>query len=242
MSIEVPLAAGYVTVLLAAALALEWLSVHTNNRSRQYRTAGFDYDEQHDFWLCHQGEQLWPEEFDREKRLVRYRAKPAVCRACVARDECTDDPAGREITRAVDPWPHSEAGRFHRGIAVLLVGVGLFIAVVALIRNHAPAELAVLLPLLAVTVFLGYWLGRDLLRTPSGFPEALPAHGNRLKETSEDEARPADPGGTVGEPALAPEGPSGLPPSRRREWWETEADPRSPHGRSPEDVPGFRSR
>ena len=67
MSAEVLLGAAYAALLLGGAVVLEWLSRHTHNRSQAYRTSGFDYDAQHDFWVCHQGEQLWPAEFDRER-------------------------------------------------------------------------------------------------------------------------------------------------------------------------------
>lgn len=180
MSVEVLLAAGYGAVLLCGALILEWLSVHTHNRSREFRTSGFDYDEQHDLWVCHQGEQLWPAEFDRERRLVRYRAKAAVCNACPVQDTCTDSREGREITRAVDPWPHSEAGRFHRGIAVMLVALAAFVLAVVLVRNHEPVDLALLAPLLLGSLVATWWLARDLIHTPSNFPEPKPAHGNRI--------------------------------------------------------------
>ncbi|MCB0863037.1 MAG: hypothetical protein KDB66_07480 [Solirubrobacterales bacterium] len=180
MNTEVLLAGGYGVLLLAGAMVLEWLSRHTHNRSQAWRTSGFDYDAQHDFWVCHKGEQLWPAEFDREKRLVRYRAKAAVCNACPAKGDCTDSNHGREITRAVDSWPHSEAGRFHRAIAVMLVLLAACELGVVLIRNHDPVEIAVLLPLLWVSVVALWWLARDLVRTPDGFPEAMPAHGNRI--------------------------------------------------------------
>ncbi|MCB0870847.1 MAG: hypothetical protein KDB52_08455 [Solirubrobacterales bacterium] len=181
MSTEILLGAAYGVLLLGGALTLEWLSRHTHNRSQAFRTSGFDYDAQHDFWVCHQGEQLWPTEFDREKRLVRYRAKAAVCNACPAKKDCTDSHHGREITKALDPWPHSEAGRFHRGIAVMLTVLACFVLTVVLIRNHGPAALAVLGPLLLLALGMTWWLARDLLRTPTGFPEAKPAHGNRIE-------------------------------------------------------------
>lgn len=180
MNAEILLGAGWATVLMAGALLLEWLSVHTHQRSQAFRTSGFEYDEEQDYWVCHQGEQLWPAEFDREKRLVRYRAKPAVCNACALLDDCTESKLGREITRPVDPWPHSEAGRFHRGIAVMLVVLAVFVLSLVLIRNSGPAGLVLLGPLLALAITTTWWLGRDLINTPSNFPEAKPAHGNRI--------------------------------------------------------------
>ncbi|MCB0831273.1 MAG: hypothetical protein KDB54_09135 [Solirubrobacterales bacterium] len=180
MSAEVLLGAAYAALLLGGAVVLEWLSRHTHNRSQAYRTSGFDYDAQHDFWVCHQGEQLWPAEFDRERRLVRYRARAAVCNACPAKRDCTDSTGGREVTRAVDPWPHSEAGRFHRGIAVMLVVLACFELSVVLVRNREAADIAVLAPILALAAAMAWWLARDLVRTPSGFPDVKPAHGNRI--------------------------------------------------------------
>ena len=115
------LAAGYAALLTGGAFVLEWLSAHTHRRALRYRTAGFAYDETHDHWLCPEGEQLWPHEFDRERRLVRYRARAHVCNACPSKQRCTDSDRGREIVRPLDPWPHSEAGRFHRVIALLMV-------------------------------------------------------------------------------------------------------------------------
>ena len=58
------------------ALALEWLSAHTHRRSLRFRTtAGFEYRDEHDVWVCPEGEHLWPHEFDHQRRLVRYRAR-----------------------------------------------------------------------------------------------------------------------------------------------------------------------
>ena len=66
MTPEAILAAGYAVFLLAAAGLLEWLSVHTHSRSLRYRTAGFEYDVDHDHWRCPQGEYLWPDEVDQQ--------------------------------------------------------------------------------------------------------------------------------------------------------------------------------
>lgn len=181
MNPEVIMAAGYAGMLLAAAFVLEWLSAHTHNRSQEFRNAGFDYDEQHDLWVCHQGEQLWPKEFDRERRLVRYRAKPSVCNACPLKEECTDSDEGREIVKSFDPWPHSEAGRFHRGIALVLVGLALMILAVEFVRHHEPVEAALLAGVAALSALSAWWLLGAFLNTPSGFPEPKPAHGIGLE-------------------------------------------------------------
>jgi hypothetical protein len=181
VSPEAVIAAGYTVVLLACALLLEWLSAHTHRRSLRYRTAGFEYHEQHDAWKCPEGEYLWPHEFDEDRRLVRYRAKAHICNGCPAKPRCTDSDDGREVVRPLDPWPHSEAGRFHRVISLLLVAVAVLVTTVALARNHAPADAAVLLSLIVLCGLLARFLLRDLRRHPANFPEPTVSHGLRLQ-------------------------------------------------------------
>jgi hypothetical protein len=167
---EVLFALAYAASLTAAAFGLEWLSAHTHRRALRFRTAGFTYDYTHDYWLCPEGEQLWPHDFDRERRLVRYRARSHVCNACPAKDRCTDSDHGREIVRPLDPWPHSEAGRFHRVIALTLVVLAALILVVALARNHAAQDTAALVGLLVLVALGARWLLRDLRVHPANFP------------------------------------------------------------------------
>jgi hypothetical protein len=183
MSAEALFAAGYATALLAAALALEWLSAHTHRRSLRYRTAGFEYREEHDVWICPEGEHLWPHEFDHERRLVRYRARAHVCNGCPLKEQCTDSDRGREIVRPLDPWPHSEAGRFHRVIALLLVALAGLVLIVGLARNHEPFELAALGGLVVVSALATRLLARDLRTHPANFPEPTPSHGLRMRQS-----------------------------------------------------------
>ncbi len=62
-----------------ACFRVEWLSARAHRRSLRYRTAGFTCDETRHHWECPEGQHLWPREFDRERRLVRYRAKAHIC-------------------------------------------------------------------------------------------------------------------------------------------------------------------
>ncbi len=181
MSAETLLAAGYSLALLISAGMLEWLSAHTHRRSLRYRTAGFDYQADHDVWVCPENEHLWPHEFDHERRLVRYRARAHVCNRCPLKERCTDSDHGREIVRPVDPWPHSEAGRFHRMIAVMLVLLAGLVAAVALARNHAAAEAGLLVGLLASCALVTRLLVRDLRAHPANFPEPSPSEGLRMR-------------------------------------------------------------
>ena len=177
MSAEVLLAAGYAGLLALGALALEWLSAHTHRRTLRYRTAGFTYDADRDHWLCPEGEHLWPHELDRERRLVRYRARAQVCNTCLRKHACTDSEHGREIVRPLDPWPHSEAGRFHRVISLLLCVLAVLVLVVAAARSRDATELALLGACLVLVALTGRWLARDLHAHPSGFPETGIAAG-----------------------------------------------------------------
>jgi hypothetical protein len=147
----------------------------------RYRTAGFAYDDAQDLWVCPEGEQLWPQEFDRERRLVRYRARAHICNSCPRKERCTDSDHGREIVRPLDPWPHSEAGRFHRVICLVLVALSGLILVVVLARHHEPAEAALLLGLLLPIALAGRWLLRDLRVHPAGLPSPTASHGLRLR-------------------------------------------------------------
>jgi hypothetical protein len=182
MTVEALLAAGYALALAMGACALEWLSAHTHRRSSLWRTAGFEYVEHHDAWRCPEGEHLWPREFDHERRLVRYRARAHVCNGCRIKQDCTDSDEGREIVRPLDPWPHSEAGRFHRGLSLMLVALALLVVAVAMARNHSGVDVAVLGGVLALCAVIGRWLLRDFRAHPAGFPAPSPSQGLRFTQ------------------------------------------------------------
>ena len=171
MNPEAMLAGGYAAALLLGALALEWLSAHTHRRSLRYRTAGFTYHAGQDHWTCPEGEHLWPHEFDHERRLVRYRARAHVCNRCPIKGRCTDSDRGRELVRPLDPWPHSEAGRFHRVISLMLVALAACVLLLGLARHHRPAEAAALCALLGLCLLAGRFLLGDLRAHPANFPD-----------------------------------------------------------------------
>jgi hypothetical protein len=109
-------------------------------------------------------------ETDHELRLVRYRARSQICNHCPVKNDCTDSEHGREIVRAMDPWPHSEAGRFHRGISLVVALISGLILVAETLRNHAPLELAVLGATLVVVALTPWHLHAAFRTTPANFP------------------------------------------------------------------------
>ena len=167
---ETLLAAGYGLFLTLAALGLDALARHSHRRAETYRTGGFAYLSEVDAWECPEGERLHRVETDLERRLARYRARAEVCNVCHRKADCTDSTAGREVTRAIDPWPHSEAGRFHRVIAVAMVGFGLLVIGAGAGLNHGPADVAILGSAFLVCAAVGLYLLSGLRATASGFP------------------------------------------------------------------------
>ncbi len=167
---EVFLAVGYAVFLLGVAVGLDLLACHSHARSERYRTAGFAYHHAHDAWICPEDQILMRSEVDHERRLVRYRGRPQICNHCPAKTECTDSDDGREVVRAIDPWPHSEAGRFHRGISLVVALIAGLILSAEALRNHAPLELAILGAGLVVVAMVAWHLHSAFRATPASFP------------------------------------------------------------------------
>ena len=165
-------AAGYGLFLAAAALGLDLLARHSHRRAELYRTAGFTYDRHLDAWECPEGERLHRIETDVQRRVVRYRARAHVCNSCPRKGDCTESDSGREVTRVLDPWPHSEAGRFHRVIAIAMVCFGILVIGAGAGLNQGSGDLAVLGCALLVCTTVGLFLLADFRSAPSGFPWA----------------------------------------------------------------------
>ena len=177
--LEVLLAVGYAAFLVGVALGLDVLARHSHNRSHGYRTSGFTYHPTHDAWICPEDQLLTRAETDHERRLIRYRGRPNICNHCPTKGDCTDSDAGREISRAMDPWPHSEAGRFHRGISLVITLLAALTLLVAALRNHAPLEVAALAAAIMVVAAVAWHLHAAFRQTPANFPrgkEPPPAH------------------------------------------------------------------
>jgi hypothetical protein len=94
--------------------------------------------------------------------------------------ECTDSDEGRELVRAMDPWPHSEAGRFHRGISLAVALIAGLILAAESTRNHAPLELAVLGAVLAAVILVAWHLHAAFRDTPANFPTPRAAPSSNI--------------------------------------------------------------
>jgi hypothetical protein len=178
--LEVLLSVGYAIFLLGLALGLDLLARHSHARSERYRTAGFTYHPSHDAWICPENQLLVRSEVDHERRLVRYRGRPQICNYCPTKAECTDSDEGREVVHAMDPWPHSEAGRFHRGISLAVAFIAGLILAAESTRNHAPLELAVLGAVLAAVMLVAWHLHAAFRATPANFPTPRAAPSSNI--------------------------------------------------------------
>lgn len=174
-------AIAYGVFLLLVAHVLDHLARRTATRTNDWRSGGFTYHEDHDAWMCPEDQWLWPISFDPDNRVMRYRATPTVCNACPVKETCTTSDNGRQVGRNVDPWPNSEAERFHRGIACVVVVLGLVWPLAAMLQDRTSLELAVL-GAGAGAIALGSWpLWSHLRRSPAGFPDHVKVEG--LDET-----------------------------------------------------------
>ncbi len=174
MSINVLLVCGYTLFLVLTAYGFDHLAKRTAVKARRWRTGSFRYHQDHDAWKCPQDQWLWPTSFDPEQRVVRYRAKPSVCNSCPVKDTCTTSSHGREVSREIDPWPYSEAGRFHRGIACAIAVLAVVLPAAMLLSRPSAMDLLALLAAIGIGIGAGIPLARHLWTSPTGFPEHIP--------------------------------------------------------------------
>ena len=183
---EVLLMAGYAVLLLVAAVGIERMARYSQKRSEEYQTLGFVYHENRDAWECPEGQYLWRSTGDPVQSFVRYRAKAHMCNTCPSKKNCTDSDNGREIRRSLAPWPHSEVGRFHRGLSLTLVLLAVLILAVEALRHHQPAELIMLGVLLFAVTATGWHMLSAFRASPANFPVPQMLQTTVSKEASRD--------------------------------------------------------
>jgi hypothetical protein len=173
VAVEVWLAAGYCVALVGLAYVIDALARRAASVSEGGMSGGFVYHKDHDAWQCPQDQWLWPQSFDAQHRVMRYRGTPSVCNACPVKDSCTTSGSGREVQRAVDSWPASEAARFHRGIACAVVVLGLVWPLGTALAGPGPDALLVLAVAVVVALLLSVPLWSHLRRSPTFIPEGM---------------------------------------------------------------------
>jgi hypothetical protein len=88
------------------------------------------------------------------------------------------------VVRAMDPWPHSEAGRFHRGISLVVTAIAAFILAAEAFRNHAPLELLVLGATFATVALVAWHLHAAFRASPANFPVPSPVPPPKIPASS----------------------------------------------------------
>ena len=207
--VNVWLVAVYVLVMLAVAWAVDVLGSRSARRSMNWRHADFVYHDDVDGWRCHEDQWLWPTAFAPDKRVIRYEGAHAICGRCPSKETCSPTPGPREITRPVDPWPYSEAGRFHRGVALVIACVGIFLSLSMMTLFHGPDDLVVLGTTLAIMAAGTYPLARHLWNTPDNAPAHLPHVGSQEYREDEEARRSASIASTGPVPVTIGSRPSG---------------------------------
>lgn len=180
-------AAGYALLLVGLGYLFDWLARRSSQRSVANRTFGFHYHEAHDAWLCPEDQWLWPTAYDTDNRVMRYRGNADICNTCPVKSTCTVSNQGREIVREIDPWPYSDSGRFHRGLATAVAGFSLVIMAMAAVLFHSPVELAVELAVGVLCLGLTVPLGIKLLHHPANLDGLGVTHVRNVSATESTE-------------------------------------------------------
>lgn len=208
---EVWLAVGYGGFLLLAAFALDLSARRTAAKSARWRSGAFTYHADHDAWVCPEDQWLWPQSFDPDNRVMRYRANPSVCNACPVKSTCTSSDHGRQVSRNVDPWPSSEAERFHRGIACTVAVLAVIWPLLSVLGDRTAVERLVLAAAVVVIAAAGWPLWSHLRRTPAAFPVHVKVQGldESLAAAAADSAARARKRTTYASDRRAPGGDAG---------------------------------
>lgn len=161
------LAGGYGIVLLLVAYGIDTMARRAARKVEDQSAGGFVYHEEHDAWVCPEDQWLWPQSFDPDNRVMRYRGSPSVCNACPVKATCTSSSSGREVRRQVDSWPASESARFHRTIACCVTVLAVAWPGAAALTRSSALETAILLGVTALIAIGSLPLWSHLRRSPA---------------------------------------------------------------------------
>lgn len=189
VSAEAWMASGYCLLLVGLAYAIDALARRAASVAEGGDSGGFHYHEDHDAWTCPEDQWLWPQSFDPDNRVMRYRGSPSICNACPVKETCTTSASGREVQRAVDVWPASEAARFHRGIACVVVVLGLAWPAATAASGPGRTGLLVLAAAATLALLTSLPLWSHLRRNPAYIPEEVATR--TLEDTALDRDRAA---------------------------------------------------
>jgi hypothetical protein len=157
---EAAFVAAYVVFLVLVAIGLEWVARFSHRQSHRSRTIGFRFHQHVNAWECSEGNYLWLQEVDQERRLAHYKGDAKICNACGVKHTCTDGDNGRELVRSLNAWTHTEMGQFQRVMSLTLLLLAAVIAIAELIRHHNRWELILLVP----SALLVFSMGVRVLR------------------------------------------------------------------------------
>lgn len=165
-------AAVYGPALLLVAYGIDQFARRAQVAHEKQQAPGFTYHEHHDAWQCPEDQWLWPQSFDPDNRVMRYRGSPTVCNSCPVKDSCTTSDDGREMKRMIDVWPASESAKFHRGIAcaVTVLAAAWPLATAFTLDDVVPQLLLLAITLVIVLASLPLW---SHLRRTQAVPEGV---------------------------------------------------------------------
>jgi hypothetical protein len=172
IDIMVWIALGYGILLLFVAYSIDYLARRAQAAHEKQQTPGFTYHEDHDAWQCPEDQWLWPQSFDSDNRVMRYRGSPTICNACPIKDSCTTSDSGREMKRLIDEWPASESAKFHRGIACAITVIAVAWPLATTFVTGAWVAQLLLLTVTAAIGLASLPLWSHLRRTPA-VPEGV---------------------------------------------------------------------
>ena len=96
IGIAVWLAAAYGLVLLGVGFGIDALARRATATVEGRGRGGFVYHADHDAWLCPEDQWLWPQSYDPDNRVMRYRGIPSVCNSCPVKHTCTSSHSTNE--------------------------------------------------------------------------------------------------------------------------------------------------